>query len=238
MDTLADLITQRLEAKEKLFAARGEFFKIIGAPLTRRLGVTPTDPLARLTEALRTHCPERFRLAQGGRTIYVALNLPDEAFLRAKARKFPALFTPAQLALNLPMAKPQVAFALTQLLESGEVTCVALRADFTPLLRWIGARPPPAVPHQSATPEDDRAFHQAFLELGQGRNFVAIHRLRSQLGWERTRFDQTLIRLRAAERILLNMGDPTRLSRAELDNAFQDDNGMRYLTLNWLGSTP
>ncbi|MBF0417284.1 MAG: hypothetical protein HQL86_03440 [Magnetococcales bacterium] len=198
-----------------------------------------------LSSALQSHCGDAFRVVQGGRTLYVAMNLPDEAFLLDKARCL-TTFTPAQLALNLPMPKARVAPALTRLLESGEILCIGLKADFTPILRLSGSGKPGVFLPERATPnnpansdtEDETALHRAFLQIGQGRNFVAIHRLRAHLGWERQRFDQTVLRLQSAERILLNMGDPTRLTRAELDGAYKDRNGMRYLTLNWLESQP
>ncbi|MBF0213833.1 MAG: hypothetical protein HQM00_09775 [Magnetococcales bacterium] len=238
----AQLIVDRFRAKEKIFVSRNEFFKVIGVVLGRRLGVTVRDSVVMLAEALKTHCGDRLRVMQGGRTYYVVLNLPDEAFLLDKAKRLNT-FTPAQLALNLPLSKVRVVPALTRLLESGQIVCVAVKPDFTPLFRRVESpspethlpetRSPEASPAPAGEP-DESLFYRAFLEIGQGRNFVAIHRLRAHLGWERQRFDQILLRLRADERILLNMGDPSRLTRSELDNAFQDHNGMRYLTLNWL----
>ncbi|MEO5346675.1 MAG: hypothetical protein H7834_09900 [Magnetococcus sp. YQC-9] len=238
MSQIGQRIANRLNAKGKLCVSRNEFFKLIGVVLARELGVSPSDSVAALNDALRRHCDEALRVVQGGRTLYVALNLPDEAFLLDKARRL-TTFTPAQLALNLPMPKLRVAPALTRLLESGAMICVGLKADFTPVLRLSEPDKPTKIPPEPASmtmpdADDETALHGAFQEIGQGRNFVAIHRLRAHLGWERERFDRTILRLQVAERILLNMGDPTRLTRAELENAFQDRNGMRYLTLNWL----
>lgn len=242
-------IADRLQARDKRFVTRNEFFTVIGAALARTLGVSLSDPVSVLSAALQSHCGDAFRVVQGGRTLYVAMNLPDEAFLLDKARRL-TTFTPAQLALNLPMPKARVAPALTRLLESGEILCIGLKADFTPILRLSGSgkpsdsiavstsQPPDKQTALSQLPNDETALHQAFLEIGQGRNFVAIHRLRAHLGWERQRFDQTVLRLQSAERILLNMGDPTRLTRSELEGAYMDRNGMRYLTLNWLESRP
>ncbi|MBF0260496.1 MAG: hypothetical protein HQL97_01490 [Magnetococcales bacterium] len=231
-------IVERLQAQAKLFVSRNEFFKLIGVVQARALGVSPGDPVTALNEALQRHCGETLRVVQGGRTLYVAWNLPDEAFLLEKARRL-TTFTPAQLALNLPMPKLRVAPAITRLLESGEMVCVGLKADFTPVLKFAergetSRIAPEPLPVTRPDPDDETALHEAFLEIGQGRNFVAIHRLRAHLGWERERFDRAILRLQSAERILLNMGDPTRLTRAELENAYQDRNGMRYLTLNWL----
>ncbi|MBF0191976.1 MAG: hypothetical protein HQL99_12680 [Magnetococcales bacterium] len=233
---IAQRVLDRLQAREKLFVSRNEFFKVIGVVLARDLGVSPGDSMAALSGALRHHCGEVLRVVQGGRTLYVALNLSDETFLLDKARRL-ATFTPAQLALNLPMPKLRVAPALTRLLEAGEIVCISLKADFTPILRLSSSgKPPEPVVVIMPDADDETALHNAFLEIGQGRNFVAIHRLRAHLGWDRERFDRTILRLQTGERILLNMGDPTRLTRAELENAFQDRNGMRYLTLNWLDS--
>ncbi|NGZ06192.1 MAG: hypothetical protein G8237_07535 [Magnetococcales bacterium] len=229
MSELAGLIEARLRNKQKLFVSRTEFFKLLGSGLCRTLGVTPKDSVVRLGAALQSHCGDRVRVVQGGRAFYVTLNVPDDAYLRDKAQRLTSPFTPAQLVLNLPLSKVRAASALTRILASGELICIGVRSDFIPLLSWQGQTEPKSVE------EDAQAFQRAFNEIGQGRNFVAIHRLRAHLGWERDRFDRILRELQAEERILLNMGDPTRLSRVELENGFVDRNGMRYLTLNWLG---
>ncbi|MEO5332593.1 MAG: hypothetical protein H7839_11260 [Magnetococcus sp. YQC-5] len=251
---ISDLIANRMQAKEKLFVSKTEFYKLLGAALCRQLGVTPQSTTESLATALRTHCQDRFRLAQGGRSQYVAFNLPDETFLLEKAKRLTS-FTVAQLALNLPMSKVRVPPALTLLLERGEVVCIAIKKDFSPIFQWSKATQskgamPSGVPSASlsalasANPSassaggvtDEFAFKQAFKELGQGRNFVPIHRLRASLGWEKRRFDQLVWHLKAKEHILLNMGDPTRLTPDEIRNSLQDDNGMLYITLNWLES--
>ncbi len=218
-------IEERMEARGKLFATRGDFLKLLGSALCRDLGISATSSAETLEAALRTHCQDRVRLVRGGRARYVARHLPDEAFLREKAKRL-GTFTVGQLALNLPLAKAAIPRALTLLMERGEVACVAIRADFAPVLRWVGSAP--------SGGDDDAHFRMAVQAIGKGGNFVPIHRLRAELGWERERFDRVVNRLRAGERILLNMGDPTRLRPDELDAAFQDENGMLYLTLNWL----
>ncbi|MBF0297053.1 MAG: hypothetical protein HQL96_17865 [Magnetococcales bacterium] len=221
-------IEERMEARGRLFATRSDFCKLLGSALCRALGINATSTAQALEAALRTHCQDRIRLVQGGRTRYVARNLPDEAFVREKAGRL-GTFTVGQLAMNLPLAKAAIPRALNLLLERGEVACVAIRTDFAPILRWVGAAPPP-----SSGDNDDERFRLAVQTIGKGGNFVPIHRLRAALGWERERFDRVVRRLQAAERILLNMGDPTRLRPEELEAAFQDANGMLYLTLNWL----
>lgn len=234
---IADLIAQRLEAKGKLFVSKTEFYQLLGVELRRKLGVTAQSTKESLAMALRTHGKDRFRLAQGGRTVYVAFNLADEEFLRDKAKRL-TTFTVGQLAMNLPLPKVRVPLALTTLLTQGEVVCIAIKKDFVPVLQWVKTRQAKQeeVAAQPEIGNEDQEFWQACQEIGQGRNFIPIHRLRSHLGWERSRFDQVLVRLRGKERILMNMGDPTKLSAEEIQNSFQDDNGMLYLTLNWLES--
>jgi hypothetical protein len=83
-------------------------------------------------------------------------------------------------------------------------------------------------------PERD-AFYQAYLAVGQGRNFVRIHRLRSSLAWSRDRFDTVLRQLAAVYVIELHEGDPSRMTAAEIEDSSQEPGGMMSLCMSWRG---
>jgi hypothetical protein len=86
-----------------------------------------------------------------------------------------------------------------------------------------------------AADDDKRAFHNAYMTVGSGRDFVRIHRVREQLGWLTERFNATLEQLAADYKIELHGGDPSRLSKEELDNSYRDNYGQQYITLSWRG---
>ncbi|MBF0125313.1 MAG: hypothetical protein HQL60_08250 [Magnetococcales bacterium] len=230
---IADDIDQRLTSKGKLFVTKTDFLtKILGAQLRQRLGVTPQSTAEALAQALTSHCGDRLRLMRGGRSLYVARALPDEAFLLDKAQRL-TQFTASQLGIGLPLTLERFHQAFTHLLQQQRLLCVALKLRLIPVFRVAAAVTTVTAVSPAAT-DDRHLFHQAYLQMGHGRSFVPIHRLRSHLGWDKTRFDAVLRQLQAEECILLNMGDPTQLTAEEINRSFQDDNGMLYLTLNWL----
>jgi hypothetical protein len=82
-----------------------------------------------------------------------------------------------------------------------------------------------AAAEETVPQEDVNAFHDAYLTLGEGREFVRIHRLRETLGWPPERFDAVLERLRETHRIELHGGDPGKLSADEIDTSYRDTVG-------------
>lgn len=79
------------------------------------------------------------------------------------------------------------------------------------------------------------AFHQAYLAVGHGRDFVRIHRLRAYLTWPRARFDTVLRQLAAAYVIELHGGDPSSMTATEIEDSYQEPGGMMYLCTSWRG---
>ena len=75
-------------------------------------------------------------------------------------------------------------------------------------------------------------FHNAYTSLRKRKGRVAIHRLRSLLGWPSDRFDAILEHLRADSEVVLHRGDSNRLSDEERRLSYEV-NGQLYLTLSW-----
>ncbi|MBF0158655.1 MAG: hypothetical protein HQL58_03960 [Magnetococcales bacterium] len=230
---VVDDIEQRLASKGRLFVTKTDFMtSILGAKIRQRLGITPQSTAETLARVLANECSDRLRLMRGGRSLYVVRALPDEAFLLDKAQRL-TQFTANQLSTGLPLTQERFHQAFTQLLLQQQLVCIALKMRWIPVFRLATAITTAASVAPSVT-DDRQLFHQAYLQIGRGRSFVPIHQLRSNLGWDKTRFDDLVRQLHAEESILLNMGDPTQLTSEEIGCSFQDDNGMLYLTLNWL----
>ncbi len=71
--------------------------------------------------------------------------------------------------------------------------------------------------------------------MGEGRDFVRIHRLREYLGWTDAHFSAVLERLRAAYTIELHGGDPSVLTPEERSACYEDPSGQVFITVSWRG---
>src|SRR5262249_36125153 len=94
---------------------------------------------------------------------------------------------------------------------------------------------------QDLAPADDgnerAAFQAAYNEVGHGRSFVRIHRLRDALPWSRERFERVLRALVADYTVELHGGDPSGMTAEELRQSFTAADGTLYIALSWRGKT-
>lgn len=229
---LADELLAWLEKQPKPFVTKSDFLK--SARWRKGLGVGEQATLAELETALSRHCGDRVRLYRKGTTGYVGLPLSGERMILDKVARQPRL-SPRQVAVGLPLNQETFRTHVNQLLERGELLCVGVNSSFLPLLAPATA---PVARAPAPAPPSPAAFHAAYLAIGKGQGAVRIHRLREHLGWERQVFDTLLLKLMADEQIILQRGDPTSLTTAEVRNSFEDINGMLYVTLSWIGRKP
>jgi hypothetical protein len=134
------------------------------------------------------------------------------------------------------MKKPYLT-ALNALLKTGTIVCT-LRDNHTPCLTIADAQVPlPApAPVEFVESGDDRlAFKAAYDEVGQGIDFVRIHRLREALHWPRERFERVLMDLRGDYTVELHGGDPSLLTATDLRHSYTDEHGTLFITLSWRG---
>ena len=111
----------------------------------------------------------------------------------------------------------------------------ALAAWLAERERDRGVLPPAGSAEPRAQSRDAQRFYDAYRVIGQGRDFVRIHRIREALGWPREDFDCLLDTLAAAYQIELHGGDPGHLSAEQLEGSYHDAHGRLYLTVSWLG---
>jgi hypothetical protein len=84
--------------------------------------------------------------------------------------------------------------------------------------------------------EDIQALHDAYQAVGEGRGFVRIHKVRETLDWPKERFNDTLLQLQAGYTIELHGGDPSNLTKEEIENSYRDHEGQQFLTMSWRDS--
>ena len=81
----------------------------------------------------------------------------------------------------------------------------------------------------------DEEFRQAFGRLQKGGS-VHSYELRDALNWPREEFDNMVRRLQVDEVIQAHPTDPSRLSDAQVNSAFVDNNGNVVDLLSWTGA--
>lgn len=84
-----------------------------------------------------------------------------------------------------------------------------------------------------AAQDDIQAFHSAYLAIGDGREFIRIHKIRETLAWPQERFNTVLEQLSTAYKIELQGGDPSKLTAEELESSYRDKDDQQFITISW-----
>lgn len=111
-----------------------------------------------------------------------------------------------------------------------------LRRQADRLEALAGALSPAQVDARPAHSDDGQvaALRRAYDRHDTSRHGdVPIHMLRTEVGWERSRFDAVLARLRGDMQVELHVGSPTDYSADEVMNSYVEDDGTVYLTVSW-----
>jgi hypothetical protein len=199
----------------------------------RRLALSTAQPSAALVHKLSPYLGKRLQVYKGSRSTYIGHNLPLEEIIIRRIQQQPGVST-KQLGIQLPITKQPYITTLNRLLKSGAVVCT-LRENHTLCLSIATAHTPLPAPTQAEAGDDRLAFKEAYAKVGQGRDFVRIHRLRDALGWPRAHFDRVLRELMADYVVELHAGDPSLFTDTDLSDSFTDEHGTLYLTLSWRG---
>jgi hypothetical protein len=202
----------------------------------QRLGLRASQPVAALLRQLTPHLGQRLHVYKGSRSSYIGRNLSPEELIVGRIRQRPGISS-KQLGTQLPLMKKPYLTALNALLKTGAVVCT-LRDNHTPCLMLVGAQVPlpETTSVESVESGDDRlAFKAVYDEVGQGSDFVRIHRLREALEWTRERFERVLMDLMGDYTVELHGGDPSLLTAADLHNSYTDEHGTLFMTLSWRG---
>ncbi len=251
MDPTADieqLVLTLLQKRERDYLTVKQIVAGLPAALRKHLALTTSQSTAVQLGKLIVHLGQRLQVYKGSRSTYIGHTLSPEDLILRRIEQKPGVSS-KQLGTQLPMAKKPYIVALNALLKSGAVVCT-LREDHTPCL-LLAATHIPLSETLSVAPGDVRmafkdahdvapgdvrmAFKDAYDKVGQGRDFVRIHRLRDALGWSREHFDQVVLDLMADYTVELHGGDPSLLTAADLRDSFTAPHGTLYITLSWRG---
>ncbi len=203
-----------------------------GLPIAvlRQFGLGKSSPPADISAALSRFLGNQLAQYKHGRSYYICLNISTQEMAWNAILRRPGLSSKL-LNKSLPISNKEVIGAINHLAEQGRIR---FRLSDT-----HGIFLYPVSDQQTDEPTGDGriVFKTAYDEIGKGRGFVRIHRIREELGWSRERFDQILKQLMAEHVVELHGGDPSLLNEQQLRNSFTDDNGRLYITLTWWGKS-
>ena len=204
------------------------------ARVRQQLGLTKRHSVAELLTKLTPWLGESLQVYRGSTSVYIGQKqLPTELILR-QVQQSPGI-SPKKLGRVVPLAKRNYIAALNTLLETGTVVCT-FKDNHMPVLH-TSRHTPPTDPAPAQAENERAAFQAAYREVGQGRSFVRVHRLRDALPWPRARFDQVLQALVADYTVELHGGDPSVMTAEELRQSFTAADGTLYIALSWRGTT-
>jgi hypothetical protein len=243
MDTEACVDIERgvlalLQKRERDYLTVKQIVAGLPSALRKRLALTKSQSTAALLGKLTPHLGQRLQVYTGSRSNYIGRRLSPEDLILRRIEQRPRVSS-KQLGTQLPMLKKAYLTTLNALLKSGAVVCT-LREDHTPCL-MLADVPMPFAETVTTEPADiapkdiHATFQDAYVRVGQGYDFVRIHRLRDALGWPREHFDQALMDLMATYAVELHGGDPSLLTPDELRDSFTDRHGTLYITMSWRG---
>jgi hypothetical protein len=234
-DDIEQLILTLLHKHGKDYLSIKQIVARLPVARRRQLALSTAQPSTALVHKLSPYLGKRLQVYKGSRSTYIGHNVPLEELIVRGIQQKPGVST-KQLGIQLPITKQPYIATLNRLLKSGTVVC-SLRENHT-LCLHMAAAPAPLPVSTPAEPEDDRlAFKEAYAKVGQGRDFVRIHRLRAALGWRRAHFDRVLKELIADYAVELHAGDPSLFTDTDLGDSYTDEHGMVYLTLSWRGQS-
>lgn len=227
-------ILRILQQRSKAYLPVRQIVASLRARVRQQLGLTKRQTTAELLNKLTPWLGASLQVYRVSRSVYIGQRQAPAAFILQRVRQSPGL-SPKQLGLGLPLSQPSYIVTLNALLAAGTVVCT-FKDNHMPMLHIARDTPP-----QDLAPAhggDERAaFQAAYNEVGQGRSFVRIHRLRDALPWPRARFEGVLRTLVADYTVELHGGDPSLLTAEELRQSFTAADGTLYIALSWRGTT-
>ena len=234
---LSDLehdIMRVLQKQGKAYLPIRQVVASLRTHMRQQLGLTKSHSTAELLKKLTPLLGASLQVYRGSRSIYIGQKQAPAELILHRVRQSPGI-SPKQLGLGLPLSKHSYITTLNALLETGTVVCT-FKDNHMPVLHISRNTPP-----QDLAPAHDgherTAFQAAYNEVGHGRNFVRIHRLRGALPWPRERFERVLGELVADYTIELHGGDPSIMTAEELRQSFTAADGTLYIALSWRGNT-
>jgi len=231
---LAQNILRVLQQRGKDYLTLRQVVASIRPRVRQQLGLTKSHTTAQLINKITPWLGESLQVYRSSTSVYIGQKRSPAEFILHRLRQSPGM-SPKQLGLGLPLSKHNYIATLNTLLETGAVVCT-FKDNHMPVLRISHNTPAQdLVPTNGGN--ERAAFLAAYNEVGQGRSFVRIHRLRDALPWPHQRFERVLGELVADYTIELHGGDPSVMTAEELRQSFTTADGTLYIALSWRGKT-
>lgn len=240
-----DALLTALQRAKKDFLSLSEARSRLSIDALSALTLSRGASTGEVADAVSPHLGPDLVLHRKGRAGYIGR--PLDVILTNILDRKPGKSIKALVAMKLPADKAAVVAAVNEGLNSGRFRC-AFNVHYTPALYLneesdaTKATPteyaPSPRPMESVDGVSERlAFKSAYDEVGKGRTFVPIYKIRRRLGWPRDRFDALLSRLSRDLVIQLQGGDPSAMEEAEIRDSFIDDRGRLRIAVTWRKSS-
>jgi hypothetical protein len=212
--------------QNKDYIAISEMVRNLAGDLKKRLGLSARSNTATAVKQLRPYIRGKLQVYKGPRATYIGKRIPLEEIIFNYINANPNL-SPLRVAQRIPAVKSEFIAALNAFIEAGSIRCTFKNnPDCTPLLKVLKASPLLSL-------DDRAAFKETYEDIGKGKSFVDIYRIRRHLGWPRERFDAVLCELKRDYAIQLHGGDPSSMTEQAIQDSYMDENNILYLTLTW-----
>ena len=240
-----DTVPDPSQEVQKLLSREGKDYLTVvqvrnglSSEVLKSLGLSRKSPASEVLKKLKPFLRRDLQVYRS-RSNFIGFAKSPEDIVLVQVRANPRQ-SAKQLASRSPLPKKDFLAALHALLASGAVRCSVRSSDYVALLEATetrGSEPAGKVERKEirGASDDRAAFKAAYDTVGRGRSYVRIHRLRDHLGWSRDRFDRLLMDLRDDYVLQLHVGDPSTLSREEVEGSFMDEKGIFYITVTWRG---
>ena len=227
-------IIRILQQRGKAYLTVRQVVASLRTRVRQQLGLTRSQATAELLKKMTPLLGTSLQVYRGSRSVYIGQKQSPAEFILHRVQQSPGL-SPKQLGLGLPLPKHSYIATLNMLLEAGTLVCT-FKDPHLPVLH-ISRHTPPQEMAPANGGNERAAFQTAYNEVGHGRSFVRIHRLRDALPWARERFERVLQALVADYTIELHGGDPSVMTAEELHQSFTAADGTLYIALSWRGNT-
>ncbi|WP_207688154.1 hypothetical protein [Desulfonema limicola] len=229
-------ISNILNKKAKKFLTVTQVRTLFPAKNLKQLKLSKKSSSSEVLKALNPYLGKSLKTFKGPRSVYIGFDIPIESMISDFIKDKPGIST-KQLGTKLPLLKKDYISVLNNLIRKGLVCCV-INDMHNPKLELFQDKKNTVQKEGTADKAVNQrlAFKSAYDEIGKGRNFVRIHRIREYLNWPDNQFNRVLEELMADYTIELHGGDPSSLTEEQIDNSYTDKKGFLYITLTWWGN--
>ncbi|MCW5212489.1 hypothetical protein VU04_06230 [Desulfobulbus sp. TB] len=239
-NTISDILKSLFHRAEKGFFKVTEVRDLLTADERSQLKITKRSTQKQVLEALRT-LASPYKLLKKGQSSFIINKSVQDTLLEYIAQTSGK--TIAEIAKGFPLKQEELFKEAYKLVEQGTVILkiqprqkiergsIELHLNLDEQSGEIKNK----VEANSSQADSDpvELFKAAYDHENPGSDFVKIFKIRRHLNLPRQEFDKLLTTLASKELLTLNMGNPGKLTREEVQDSFKDEYGDLYITVTW-----